>query len=112
MTFKYPDGSIGTVSYLANGNKNYGKERLEVFSSGKIGVLDDFRSLELVTEAGRHSTRSRLSQDKGHAASWAAFLGAVTRSGTPPIPYEQLLNTTQASFGVLQAMQSGREITL
>ena len=36
--FKFPDGSIGEVTYLANGDKSYPKEYLEVFSSGRIAV--------------------------------------------------------------------------
>ncbi|MGB9669218.1 MAG: bi-domain-containing oxidoreductase, partial [Anaerolineales bacterium] len=48
LVFHYPNGSVGTISYLANGDKSFPKERLEVFSGGKIGVLEDFRRLELM----------------------------------------------------------------
>ena len=41
LTFTFPDGSIGTVSYLANGDKAFSKERLEVFGGGAVAVLDD-----------------------------------------------------------------------
>ena len=46
----YPDGSLGTVSYLANGDKAFPKERVEVFAGGRVAVLDDFRSLEMIGE--------------------------------------------------------------
>ena len=110
LTFRYADGSIGTVAYLANGNKNFPKERIEVFSSGKIGVLEDFRSLALVSENERKTSRSVLRQDKGHAQSWAAFLAAVKKGGTPPIPYDELLNTSRASFAALQALRTATEM--
>ena len=42
----YPDGSIGTVSYMANGDKSFSKERVEVTTGGRAAVLDDFRLLE------------------------------------------------------------------
>ena len=45
MTFTFPDGSIGVVDYLANGDKSMPKERLEVFCEGMIAVLDDYVSL-------------------------------------------------------------------
>ena len=48
MTFTFPDGSIGVVDYLANGDKSFPKERLEVFCGGDVAVLDDFRTLETV----------------------------------------------------------------
>ena len=50
-------GHIATIRYLSNGNKNFPKERIEVFSAGKIGILDDFRTLELVSESSRKNTQ-------------------------------------------------------
>ncbi len=44
ITLRYPDGSIAVIHYLANGNKNFPKERIEVFAGGRIAVLDDFRT--------------------------------------------------------------------
>ena len=43
MTFTFPDGSIGVVDYLANGDKSFPKERVEVFCGEQVAVLDDFR---------------------------------------------------------------------
>ena len=112
LTLRYQDGSIGTVTYLANGNKNFAKERIEVFTSGRIVVLNDFRTLELVTEEHKHTTRSRLSQDKGHSNAWQSFLTAVKQGGPPPIPYEQLLSTSRASFAALESLRSGNQVNL
>ena len=55
MSFTFPDGSVGVVDYLANGDKSFPKERVEVFCGGRIAVLDDFRMLEMV-QAGHRST--------------------------------------------------------
>jgi predicted dehydrogenase len=110
LTLTFPDGSLGTLTYLANGDKSFPKERLEVFSGGRVAVLDDFRSLELVKDGRRKTIRSRLAQDKGHAASWRAFLQAVQQGGPPPIPYEQLLGVTQATFAAVEALGSGETV--
>ena len=45
MGSEIKDGSIGTIHYFANGSKALPKERLEIFSSGKILQLDNFRKL-------------------------------------------------------------------
>ena len=34
ISLSFADGSFGTVHYLANGNKSFPKERLEVFCAG------------------------------------------------------------------------------
>ncbi len=105
LTFTYPDGSVGTVSYLANGDKAFSKERLEVFSSGRVAVLDDFRSLELVHGGRRQVLHSRLRQDKGHQSAWKAFLAAVKSGGPAPIPYEELIGITRMTFKAIEVIQ-------
>lgn len=111
MSFTFPDGSLGTVTYLANGDKAFPKERLEVFAASRVAVLDDFRSLELIQNGRRQKVQSYLRQDKGHQAEWVAFSQAILKASAPPIPYEQLIGVTRASFAAVQALRtSGRVI--
>src|SRR5262249_1928900 len=65
-SLRFAEGSQGTISYLANGDKSYSKERVEVFGGGSVAVLNDFRRLELVAGSRKHVLRSLLRQDKGH----------------------------------------------
>lgn len=106
MTF--PDGSVGTVTYLANGDKSLPKERVEVFCGGRVAVLDDYRELELIQDGRRQTYRSRLRQDKGHQAGWQAFLEAVQKGATPPIPYVQLFGGARAAFAAQRSLKSGQ----
>jgi predicted dehydrogenase/threonine dehydrogenase-like Zn-dependent dehydrogenase len=106
LNFTFPDGSIGTVSYLANGDKAYPKERVEVFCGGRVAVLDDFRSLELIHSGRRKVKRSWLRQDKGHKAEWIAFVQAIKQGGPPPIPYEHLIGVAKATFASVLALRS------
>jgi predicted dehydrogenase len=107
ITFSFPDGSIGTVSYLANGDKAFPKERVEVFCGGRVAVLDDYRSLELVHKGNRQTFQSRLKQDKGHQAEWEAFADAIQHAGPAPIPYGHLFGVTRASFAAVEALRTG-----
>jgi predicted dehydrogenase len=103
MTFTFPDGSVGVVDYLANGDKSFPKERVEVFCGGKIAVLDDFRSLEMVQDGRRKTVKG--AQDKGWKYEWAAFAKAIREGGEPPIPYEQLLGVTKATFVAVESVR-------
>ncbi len=98
ITLEYADGSIGSIAYLANGTKTYPKERVEVFCGGRIAVLDDFRALDLISSARKQSYRSHFRQDKGHRASWAAFVDAVQGGKAAPIPYDQLIAVSKAAI--------------
>jgi predicted dehydrogenase len=109
MTFTFPDGSLGVVDYLADGDKAFPKERVEVFCGGRIAVLDDFRSLETVRDGRRRRVKSALRQDKGHLAEMQALVEAV-RSGEPPIPYEQLIGVTRATFAAVESLRSSGQV--
>jgi predicted dehydrogenase len=110
MTFTFPDGSVGVVDYLANGDKSFPKELLEVFCSGRIAVLDDFRTLEMLHSG--HRSVLKKAQDKGWKEEWIAFSDAVRTGGQPPIPYEQLFGVTKATFAAMQALHEGQKISI
>ncbi|MBG7610089.1 MAG: bi-domain-containing oxidoreductase [Anaerolineae bacterium] len=112
LTFDYPDGSLGTVSYFANGDKALAKERIEVLTGGSAAILDDFRSLTMIQAGKRKIIRSRLRQDKGFSAEWKAFANTILQGGPPPIPYEQIFSATQAAFAAVKALRSGERVTI
>ncbi|MGB5845244.1 MAG: bi-domain-containing oxidoreductase [Anaerolineales bacterium] len=112
LVLNYPDGSLGTIDYLASGDKSFAKERLEVFAAGQVAVLDDFRSLELVHNGKSQVYRSRLRQDKGHQAEWQVFQQAILARDEPPIPYDQLYGVSLASIFAVDALRSGEIIPI
>jgi predicted dehydrogenase/threonine dehydrogenase-like Zn-dependent dehydrogenase len=112
LSYTFADGSLGTLNYLANGNKAFPKERLEVFCEGRAAALDDFRVLELVNNGQRRTIHSRLHQDKGHRGEWETFIEAILIDGQPPIPYDQLVGVTRASFASMQAIRSGGTVVI
>lgn len=110
VTLRFADDSLGTLTYLANGDRSLSKERVEIFSGGKVALLDDFRSLDL-TANGR--TRGlRASQDKGHRAAWQAFAKSLQSGGAPPILYDQIFGGARASFAALRSLETGVEVRL
>jgi predicted dehydrogenase/threonine dehydrogenase-like Zn-dependent dehydrogenase len=109
MTFTFPDGSIGVVDYLANGDKSFPKERVEVFCGGRIAVLDDFVSLQMIEDGKRKE--ERRAQDKGWKNEMIAFAKAIREGGQPPIPYEQLTGVTKSTFAAVESLQKGGEKT-
>lgn len=94
MNVSYADGSIGSVHYLANGNRSFPKERLEVFCEGRVLQLDNFRKLRAFGWPRFH--RMNLwRQDKGANACVAAFLKSVRESGPAPIPFAELIEVAR-----------------
>jgi predicted dehydrogenase/threonine dehydrogenase-like Zn-dependent dehydrogenase len=110
MTFTFPDGSLGVVDYLANGDKSFPKERLEVFCGGQVAVLDDFVSLQTVRDGKRKEERGV--QNKGWVDEWKVFAKAIREGSEPPIPYEELLGVTKATFAAVEAIRLGGSVSI
>src|SRR5579884_448575 len=100
ITLSFADGSFGTIHYLANGHKSFPKERLEVFCSGHILQLDNFRKLLGYGWKG-FKKMSLWRQDKGNTACAAAFIDAIKQGKPSPIPFNELVEVTRVSFKVM-----------
>lgn len=112
VSLQFANGSQGTISYLANGDRAYSKERVEVFGGKSAAALEDFRRLELVQHGRRQVTRSWLRQDKGHAGEWRAFAHALLNGGQCPIPFEEIVTTTLATLGAVSSQSIGKAVSV
>jgi predicted dehydrogenase/threonine dehydrogenase-like Zn-dependent dehydrogenase len=99
----YDDGSLATITYWTNGPRSYPKERIEVFSSGRALVIDNWRTLRGYDWPGiERSFRSLgfATQDKGHRAGVAAFLDAIAAGRPSPIPCDELEMVSRATLAI------------
>jgi len=112
VSLRFANGSEGTISYLANGDRAFSKERIEVFGGGRAAVLDDFRRLELVHDGQRQTMHSRWRQDKGHRAEWEKFTECVISGGELPIPFDEIVASTLATIRIDESAATGQPITL
>ena len=102
INLSFADGSFGTVHYLANGNKSFPKERLEVFCAGRVLQLDNFRKLNAYGWPGFNKMNLRR-QDKGQKACAAAFLDAVRNGVAAPIPFEEIIEVSRISIVIAES---------
>lgn len=105
------DGSTATVDYVTAGDSSLPKEHLEVHWEGTSWVLDDFRWL-VKHAGGRKREVWSGSQDKGHAAEVAAFVRAVTKGAASPVPFDEAVAATEATFAVLDSIATGAAVDL
>ncbi len=76
ISLRYENGSIGTISYFANGDKGLPKERVEIYANGSTAVLNDFRTLAVYTD-GKKKKKKLLSQNKGQKTEVRQFIEAI-----------------------------------
>lgn len=108
VSLRFANGSQGTISYLANGDRSYSKERIEVFGGGAAVMLDDFRCLELARGGSKQVIHSRWRQDKGHRSEWSAFAGIVLKKSEAPIRFEDLVCSTLATLRISDSLATGK----
>ena len=93
VSLRFADGSAGAIDYFSVGDAELGKECIEVFGCGKHVVVDDFR-------------------DKGQVEEVRRFVAAVKAGGPMPIPLEEIVASTRATFAILKSMRTGVAVML
>lgn len=93
----FSDGSTAAIHYFANGHKSFPKERIEVFASGRILRLDNFKVLR---GWGWHDFTSKrsLRQNKGQNECVDDFLTCRIDSNQKSI--ERLFDVSKISLNV------------
>ncbi|MEX2476253.1 bi-domain-containing oxidoreductase [Marinobacter sp.] len=101
----FADGSVGTIHYLANGDKSFSKERLEVFCAGRVLQLDNFRKLRIYGWPNARNNRL-WRQDKGQSACANEFVKAVSGGGQSPIPLKEVFEVSRVTLDVAEQLRS------
>jgi len=96
ITLGFEDGSFGTIMYVANGSASFPKERVEVFTAGRVLQLDNFRKLKGYGWPGFRSM-NLWKQDKGQNACAAAFLDAIAR-GQPTMTLDEVFEVARVAI--------------
>jgi len=112
ISIRFASGSEGTISYLANGDRAFSKERLEIFGGGSVAVLEDFRRLELIRDGKKQTVHARWRQDKGHREEWAAFVDCVQQRREAPISFDDLVCSTLATLRIQESVAMGKRLAV
>ena len=101
VQIRFQNGSIGTLTYLANGDKSVAKEYIEVFGGSQVAILDDFKATYF--HRGNKKSSWKL-QDKGHKTEVLQFLECVEKGKPLPIDFESLCWTSESTFAILDSL--------
>ncbi|MCU4425356.1 bi-domain-containing oxidoreductase [Acinetobacter sp. WU_MDCI_Abxb74] len=105
ITLGFEDGSFGTIFYLANGASNFPKERVEVFTAGRVLQLDNFRKLKAFGWPG-FNKMNLWRQDKGQDACAAAFVESIRNGKETPIPADEIFEVARVTIQVAEILRA------
>jgi len=105
ITLGFKDGSFGSINYFANGHKSFPKERIEIFTSGKILQIDNFRTLR---GFGWNNFKNYklIRQDKGQVACPDAFIKSIINGDNCPLNIEDIFEVANVTIEVARQLNS------
>jgi polar amino acid transport system substrate-binding protein len=111
VSLRFANGSIGTVSYLANGSSKLPKEYVEIHRAGQSGILTDYREA-MVYGRGKPQKKRLTSQNKGQPEMMKVYLDTLREGKPAPIPFKELYAVHLATFKAIESFRSRETITL
>ncbi|WP_299430975.1 bi-domain-containing oxidoreductase [uncultured Maribacter sp.] len=110
ILIRYENGSNAVINYFANGSKAYSKERVEVYSQERTLIMDNWRKLKSYGFKGGGNASSK--QDKGHFNQFNELIEQQQNGGASIIPFDEIVNTTKASFAAIESLKQGKWISI
>lgn len=110
VNVQYADGSMGVMSYLSNGDKAFGRERIEVFGDNTIAVLEDWRSLVISKDGKKETTNHIITQDKGFAPEVAMFIQAIDQGESLDNDFATSVAGMRVAFAALESLRTGQVV--
>ena len=104
ITIKFNNGSTCVLAYLADGDKNYSKEKILITGYRTNIEFDNFKSVTVFKD-GKTSKKKFLTIDKGQQQEMSALIDSV-KTGIMPVTFESLLLNTYTTVLANESLKS------
>jgi polar amino acid transport system substrate-binding protein len=111
VSLDFENGSIGSISYFANGSKSLGKEYVEVYQTGVTGILRNFKELEIYSSS-KTERKKHINQDKGQKMMVKSFIKVIKDGGQVPIPLAEILTVSRTTFKVVESLSRREALSI
>ena len=109
ILLKYENGTNAVINYFANGSKAYSKERIEVYCQEKTLILDNWRILRGYGTKGFSKMKTKM--NKGHKNQFKLLVDSI-ETGRPIIPFDEIINTTKATFAAIESLKTSKWVEI
>jgi polar amino acid transport system substrate-binding protein len=101
---KFSNGSVGSLTYLANGDKKMPKERIEISGAGVSAVINDYKDGYIFRKEKQIKLKS---PGKGHSEEIKIFLDSISSGSNIPLDFRSICLTTATTFRILDSISIG-----
>jgi predicted dehydrogenase/threonine dehydrogenase-like Zn-dependent dehydrogenase len=110
ILLKYENGSNAVINYFSNGNKEYSKERVEIYSQQRTIILDNF--IKTTSFGFKNFSGIKTKLDKGHKNQFNELINRVKFGGPPLIEFDSIINTSKAAFAAIKSLKENKWVNL
>ena len=112
IVLEFDNNALATIGFYSGGDRSYSKERVEIFGSSKVAVIEDFRRVWLIKDGKtKRYGHPWSSSDKGHSAEIASFCRAVEGRGGAPL-LDDAIRATRLTFAALESLKLNGPVRL
>lgn len=111
ISINYKNGSIGSITYHAVGDKSLPKEYFEASAGNKTVKMYNFYATEFYKDGHKSKYHSK-GQDKGFAQEYQQFFDSIISNTPSPIPFESLYLTTLSTFRIIESIKTGLALSI
>ncbi len=104
MTIQFSNGSTCVIAYLADGDKNYPKEKIYITGNGTNIEFNNFRSYTVFKD-GKLKRKKFLTIDKGQKNEMSILIESV-ESGRMPVAFNTLLSNTYSTILAVESIKT------
>ncbi len=100
ITLKLKNESIASICYLANGDKSFPRERVEILGNDSICIIDDFKKMIFSKGGKKKHKRNFFSRDIGYKNEFYTFFSTIKNGDIIPVNLEDYLCTSLSTFNI------------
>jgi predicted dehydrogenase/threonine dehydrogenase-like Zn-dependent dehydrogenase len=110
ITIKFTNGSSCVLAYVADGDKNYSKEKILITGYRTNIEFDNFKSITTYKD-GKVSKKKFLSLDKGQETEMNVLIDSI-KTGKMPVPVNSLLLNTYATIMAIESLKTRQSYSI
>lgn len=103
---EFENGSIGSIIYTPFGDTSFSKERIEIYSAGRVATIDDFKHCSIIS-GGKEVFHKRGSVKKGYYEEIKEFIESIIKNGDSTIEFEELAIGTLTTMKIRDSALKG-----
>lgn len=111
ITIKLKNGSTASITYVANGDKSFPRERVEIFRDQSVCLIDNFKSMSF-TRRGKQKKMRKLNVDRGHQNQFSTFISCVKNGDPMPVDFKEYVYTTLATFKIIESLNKHASVDI